>query len=288
MGSVLVVVHQHRAEAASLARELLEWLADHGHVASLPRDDALLLGHPELCWPAPGAPGERPPEREPFDVAVSIGGDGTMLRTVELVAADDVPVIGVHVGQLGYLVEVEPGDHRDAVARFFAGEHRIENRMRLQARIEGSGLSGCALNEAVLEKTPLGHTVRLRVSVDGSYFTTYTADGLIIATPTGSTAYALSARAPIVAPGHRAIVLTPVAPHMLFDRTLVLEPDSEVRIEVASYRPAKLFLDGRDLVTLEEGEAVLCTASSHPARLVTFQPRDFLQILKSKFGLNDR
>ena len=148
--------------------------------------------------------------------------------------------------------------------------------MRLEVEVDGlrrgPPAGSPALNEAVLEKTPLGHTVRLRVDIDGEFFTTYTADGLIVATPTGSTAYALSARAPIVAPGHRALVLTPVAPHHLFDRTLVLRPSSEVRIELASYRPAKLFLDGRQLATLHEGMAVRATASPHPARLVTFTP----------------
>jgi NAD+ kinase len=278
MGRVLVVVHQHRSEALRLANESVEWLAAEGHSVALPLEDAALAGRPDL--------GVATPASERFDLAISLGGDGTMLRTVNLVASQDVPVLGVHAGQLGYLVEVEPIAYREAVCAFFAGEHAIEERMRLAVEVEGNGIVGAALNEMVLEKTSMGHTVRLRVSIDGEHFTTYTADGLIVATPTGSTAYALSARAPIVAPGHRALVLTPVAPHHLFDRTLVLEPDSKVRLEVASYRPAELFVDGGDLATLEEGMAVCCTASLHPARLVTFAPRNFLGILKSKFGLN--
>lgn len=279
MGKVLLVVHQHRKEALHLASDALLWLTENGHEVCLPLDDAQLLGDSER--------GVAVPASQAFDLAVSIGGDGTMLRTVDLVAALDVPVLGIHVGQLGYLVEVEPPSYRQAIDAFFAGQHCIEERMRLAVEVEGSGIVGAALNEAVLEKTPLGHTVRLQVAIDGEHFTTYTTDGLIVATPTGSTAYALSARAPIVAPGHRALVLTPVAPHHLFDRTLVLEPDTQVRLEVASYRPAELFLDGRNLATLEEGMAVRCTASLHPARLVTFARRNFLRILKTKFGLND-
>ena len=298
MGRVLIVTHHHRDEAAVLTADLVGRLRSEGHEVSIPADDAVLLDLPdyaisdEALAAATGA-------GDGFDVAVSVGGDGTMLRTVDLVAAADVPVIGVHVGQLGYLVEVEPAGLSKALERFFAEDYLIQNRMRLHAAVErGSytgpalvsdvGPCGNALNEAVLEKLPLGHTVRLDVTVDGEFFTSYTADGLIVATPTGSTAYAMSARAPIVAPGHRALVLTPVAPHMLFDRSLVLSPDSVVRIDVTSYRPAKLFLDGRDLQTLEEGMAVVCTASPHPARLVVFEPRSFLGILKSKFGLNDR
>ena len=115
------------------------------------------------------------------------------------------------------------------------------------------------LNEAVLEKSSMGHTARLRVSIDGRFFTSYVADGLIVATPTGSTAYALSARGPIVAPNLWAILLTPVSPHMLFDRTLVLEPSTELRLEVCGGRPATLSVDGQNLVTLADGDAIVCT-----------------------------
>jgi len=277
---ILLAVHQHREEARLLASDAVDWLRSCGHEVELPVGDAAMVGRPDLaCEHVPGSG---------FDLALSIGGDGTMLRTVDLVAADDVPVLGVNVGQLGYLVEVEPDGLRSAVTRFLAGEHHLERRMRLEVRREGVDGSVSALNELVLEKTPSGHTVRLAVTVDGAYFMTFTADALIVATATGSTAYALSARAPIVAPTHRLMVLTPVAPHMLFDRSLVFEPESELRIEVCSWRPAELFVDGRTEGLLEEGDAVVCTGSGHPALLVTFERRNFLGILKHKFGLNDR
>jgi NAD+ kinase len=134
----------------------------------------------------------------------------------------------------------------------------------------------------------MGHTVRIGVQFDGDYFTTYAADGLIVATPTGSTAYSFSARGPILDPGLRAMVLTPVSPHMLFDRSLVLAPDLEVRLEVLGHRPATLSLDGQNVGDLLPGDAVVCTASPTVARLVTFGPRDFHRILKTKFGLPDR
>lgn len=280
MAKVLVAVHQHRDDACKLAAEEIEWLLAAGHQVELPVADAEVVGRPELGQPTVAGQG--------YDLALSLGGDGTMLRTVELVAADDVPVLGVNAGQLGYLVEIEPDGLREAITRFFDGSHHIEQRMRLEVRREGVDGSASALNEMVLEKTPSGHTVRLAVTVDGSYFMTFAADGLIVATATGSTAYALSARAPIVAPTHRMLVLTPVAPHMLFDRSLVFEPTSTLRLEVCSWRPAELFVDGRSEGVLSEGDAVLCSASAHPARLVTFERRNFLDILKSKFGLNDR
>jgi NAD+ kinase len=161
--------------------------------------------------------------------------------------------------------------------------------MLLSVRVGGPDpTEHVALNEAVIEKTPSGHTVRLAVSVDGEFFTTYAADGLIVATPTGSTAYSFSARGPIVAPMHRCLVLTPVSPHMLFDRTLVLDPHSTLHLEVVGHREATVSADGRNLGTLQPGDALTCTASPRTARLVTFGEHDFLAILKTKFGLSDR
>ena len=211
---------------------------------------------------------------------------------MHLVAADGVPVIGVNLGQLGYLTEVEPAGLWDALDRFLEGEHSIDrgccSRSPCGRRRRGRAAALLALNDAVLEKTPLGHTVRLDVTIDGQLFTPYAADGLIVATPTGSTAYNLSARGPIVAPTHRAMVLTPVSPHMLFDRSLVLEPETLLRITVSGHRPASLAIDGRMVGELVPGEGIECTASPHPARLVTFGQRDFHRILKAKFGLSDR
>ena len=228
-----------------------------------------------------------------LDLVVSLGGDGTMLRTVSLVAEHDVPILGVNFGQLGYLTEVEPADLSASLERFFAGDHRIEERMLLEIRRaprdrRPTAERWVALNEAVLERTSAGHTVRLGVDLDGEFFTTYAADALIVATPTGSTAYSLSARGPIVAPDHRAILLTPVSPHMLFDRTLILNCQEVVRLEVQGHRPATLSVDGQPVVDLVDGDAIECTGSPHAALLVTFGARDFHQILKSKFGLADR
>jgi NAD+ kinase len=163
--------------------------------------------------------------------------------------------------------------------------------MMLAVTVEAAGFEGgvhLALNEAVLEKTPMGHTVRLGVSVDDETFTPYAADGLIVATPTGSTAYAFSARGPIVEPTHRCLLMTPVSPHMLFDRSLVLPPNATVRIEVLDDRAATLSLDGTNLGTLRPGDAIRATGARESARFVTFGPRDFLHILKTKFGLSDR
>lgn len=287
MAEVALVVHHERSAAAALASQAVAWLTDRGHRVRLPAVDAQVLGWPDLAVDVDTF-------AKGLDLAVSLGGDGTMLRCVDLVSDEGVPVLGVNVGQLGYLTEVEPDDLEWALARFFDGNHRIEQRMLLSVSVEAPS-GGCggqvtlrALNEAVLEKTPMGHTVRIGVSFDGEFFTHYAADGLIVSTPTGSTAYSFSARGPIVAPTHRALLLTPVSPHMLFDRALILEPSTVVRLDVDGHRPATLSVDGRNFGTLVEGDAVVCKGSDRSARLVNFGARDFHRILKTKFGLNDR
>jgi NAD+ kinase len=145
-----------------------------------------------------------------------------------------------------------------------------------------------ALNEAAVEKTVPGHTVRITVSIDGRPFVTYAADGLVLATPTGSTAYNLSARGPVLSPRMRALVLTAVSPHMLFDRALVLDPAERVELAVEEPRPAVLVVDGMTVGRLEPGSVVECREGDRPARLVTFGTRDFHAILRAKFHLADR
>lgn len=285
MAAVGIVLHHERGQAAELAAETAARLLAAGHTVRMPEVDAGIAGLTELgCDEASLADG--------LDLAVSLGGDGTMLRTVDLVSGAGVPVLGVNVGQLGYLTDIEPADMGSALDRFLSGEGTIEVRMLLSVGVQRAGDTEVeqhtALNEAVLEKTPTGHTVRLDVEVDDEFFTTYVADGLIVATPTGSTAYAFSARGPIVAPTHHALLLTPVSPHMLFDRTLVLDPGATLTLSVTGHRAATLSVDGRNLGELSEGDRVICTAAERSARIVTFGQRDFLRILKAKFGLNDR
>ncbi len=227
---------------------------------------------------------------------LSLGGDGTMLRAVRMLGGDPVPLLGVNLGRLGYLTEVEAEGLDDALRRFMAGQDdghwQIDERLLLDvvATDAAGGPLGTwrALNEAVVEKRESGHTVRLMAKIDGEAFTSYAADGLIVATPTGSTAYSLSARGPIVSPKHRALLLTPVAPHMLFDRTLVLDPSETITIEVVGHREANLAVDGQQVVALGEGDQVHCSPSVHTARFVRFGDYHYHQILKAKFGLADR
>lgn len=269
MSTVTVIAHHKRDDARILADDLCAWLAARGHMVS-----------------------DRPGEA---DLALVLGGDGTMLHAVYVLDGADVPLLGVNMGHLGYLTEVEPTDVHDALERWelgsAAGRWRLDTRMMLDvAATDAAGApvgTWRALNEAVVDRQVAG-TIRLQLHIDGSAFTTYAADGLIVATPTGSTAYSLSARGPIVSPKHRALLVTPVAPHMLFDRTLVLDPSEEVVIEVLGDRGVTIAVDGRITCELSPGAVVRCAPSAATASFVRFGDRPYHQVLKAKFGLMDR
>jgi NAD+ kinase len=286
MAAFGLIVHQERAAAGELAREIAEALSARGHEVRVPDTD--VKAAPSLTrWAcASGALSDG------LDVCISIGGDGTMLRAVHAVVENQVPVLGINVGHLGYLTEVESERWEWALDRVLAGDYRVDERTTLHVELHREGLGDgnpivhhqAALNDAVVEKLGAGHTVRVGVSINGRPFLSFATDGFIVATPTGSTAYNLSAGGPIISPNLAALVVTPVAPHLLFDRAMVLHPSEDVRLDVLS-GAAALAIDGNNQGPLQAGDAVLCRAGPHAARLVTFAERDFRQILKQKFGL---
>ena len=280
MAAIALFVHADRPEALRLAAELIDRLDGDGHQIRLTLESAEAVDRTDLAH-LDDHIGEK------LDLAVSLGGDGSMLRAVTAVADDGVPVLGVNYGSLGYLTGIEPEAASEAVEQFLAGDYIIEERIRLRCRL-GDGTDVSALNEAIVEKVDSGRTVNLAVHIDGEFFTSYAADGLIAATPTGSTAYSLSAGGPILAPTMHALILTPVAPHTLFDRSLVLLPSSKLVVEVLGDRPAAVAVDGRSLGELGEGGSLTVSVSDRPARLITLGRRGFHQALKSSFGLSDR
>lgn len=283
MAVIGFVAHSQREGAVSLAGETARWLREQGHVAEFLEADSSV------------GEGRRDQRPGPLDLAVSLGGDGTMLRTVDLVSGAGVPVLGVNLGHLGYLTAVEPDGLRDALRRFLTGDYKVESRMTLDISVTDNGGDGVhtvlhrhALNDLVLQRPAGGHTVRMEVSVNGAPFLTFAADSLIMATPTGSTAYNLSARGPIVSPRARVQILTPVAPHMLFDRSLVLDAEDVIAFSPIAGQAADLVVDGWLAASLLPGQTLHCRRGDRDALLVTFGERDFHRILKRKFNLADR
>ncbi len=279
-----LVPHLTRAAARDLCLRLIGRIEAAGGTAVVPEGPAAKTGLERWAVPEDSF-------AEGLDVVLSVGGDGTMLSSVDLVGLHGVPVLGINVGHLGYLTAVRPADAEARVDDVLAGRFLIEERMMLDVGVrhpDGVERHFRALNEAVLEKRVAGNLIRLGVSFNGVSFTEYAADGFIVSTPTGSTAYAFSARGPIVSPLMRAIVVVPVSAHMLFDRSLVLDHGETVGIMIKEGREASLFVDGRDAGVLEEGAVVEVREAAVPARFVTFEHRDFHAVLKLKFGLPDR
>jgi NAD+ kinase len=281
--AVGLVPHRERPLARTLALAAAEWFRDHDVDVRLPKPEAEAASLSHLGV-------DTDVFARDLDLVVTLGGDGTMLHTVQLVYPHPVPVLGVNAGQLGYLTAIEPDELERALPRLVAGDYLVSERMMLEVELHTNGASRTeyALNEAVLERQESGHLVRFDLAINGSAFTTYAADGVIVATPTGSTAYSFSVHGPIASPALECILLTPISPHMLFDRTLVLAAHETLEFVVAGSREAVCTLDGRHVALLAPGDNVRCRAAADPLHLVEMRARDFHQILKTKFALPDR
>lgn len=280
-----VAVHRYRPEVRDVVGALSGWAAANGALILAGADDLVSLGGAgasvgDLC---------------DTDLVVSIGGDGTMLRAVAGLGGRSIPLIGVNLGSLGYLADVESDAVVDALDRWKAGPEAgrwsYDDRMLVEADfVDHAGVPVVlrALNEVAVERREAGHMVRLEVAIDGAHFTTYAADGLIVASPTGSTAYSMSARGPILSPRLRALLVTPVSPHMLFDRSMVLDASEMLEVTVLGHRSIAVSPDGLASHTLAPGGVIRFRASESVARFVRFADVRFHQILKDKFNLNDR
>jgi NAD+ kinase len=212
------------------------------------------------------------------DLILVLGGDGSMLRAGTLTARHAVPILGINLGRLGFLGEVAPEGWRQALERVMAGDCWVEERMMLHVehrRGEQALSSYEALNEAVVGRGALARPVRLKTLIDGSELTTYVADGLIVATPTGSTAYALAAGGPVLPPELRNILLIAIAPHLSIDRAIVLPQGSTVEVIARSDHQAILSADGQYEVPLQDGDRVAVRMSDYQTRFVRVRPRHY-------------
>lgn len=219
------------------------------------------------------------------DVVVALGGDGTVLAAVQRALHLDVPVFGFNLGTVGFLASADVADIDHVVEALASDSFTTTERPALEA--VASGTSALGLNDVVVEKVDSQRLVHLRVTIDEEPFLTYRSDGLIIATPTGSTAYTFSAGGPLVDPEVSAITLSPVAAHSLFDRTLVLPPRRRIRITVERDRPVRVSVDKVDLGVLSEGESVEVSTASRTVRFVGFHEVSFPNSVTDKFGLTD-
>jgi NAD+ kinase len=277
-----IVLRREKAAAGALAADLAPWLASQGHHVYCGEEVADLV------------PGARPVAEatlgQHIDLLVVLGGDGTLLYGTHLVADAGVPVLGVNLGRLGFLAPFDPADARSAVARAIAGELPIEERMRLRVVLTrgpehaaGPGVvERFALNDAVISQGAMARLVELETTLDGGRITNYLADGLIICTPTGSTAYNLAAGGPILPPWQGAFVITPICPHTLTNRPLVVPSRSTIGVGlVGESRGVMLTVDGQWAHPFLPGDRVEISKATYGLKLFRGE-RNYFEILRQK------
>jgi NAD+ kinase len=226
------------------------------------------------------------------DLLVTLGGDGTLLRAARLGAPYAVPMLGVKMGRLGFLAEIMPDQWQTPLARIMAGDYWLEERLMVRARVEKPATPDSppqvlceydALNDVVLGRGDLARVMRISVKLDGGNLTTYTCDGLIVSTATGSTGYALAVGGPILPPELRNILVIPIAPHLSMDRAVVLSEGSEVRLHALPDYHTILTVDGQVMVAVADDQEVVVVTSPHVARFVRIRDRSyFYQTLMEK------
>ena len=271
-----ILANTKKKGSQDVVRELLKWLPDQGHQAILPEELS--------SWSERGQKAYSLVEfRKYAQLVVAIGGDGTILNAARILASRDVPVLGVNLGTLGFLAEVVPRDLYRAMRKIFNGKHSIEERMLLKARIGETGHWHYALNDMVIDKGGISRVIELHVWIDGHFVGSYKADGVIISTPTGSTAYSLSAGGPIMNPKMRAIVATPICPHSLAVRPLVIDHDEVLKVEVISDHDKMTFnVDGQESHRLRSGDVMTARAAVPTLKLVRVGDKSFYEILRTK------
>jgi len=280
--SIGLVFNPSRDDALAAARRIVDWASGRGlNVVVSPSETGLDAADSAITV------------AENFDgvaAVVAVGGDGTVLRAVRSLDGADTPIFGINVGYLGYLTRLEPDAAHGFLDLWQDGEQGrdwfYDERAMVEATFtrDGDVRRHLALNEFVIEKQQPGQTVRLETTVDGAPFVTYVADGLIVATPTGSTAYSLSARGPVVSPRVECLLLSPVSPHMAFDRSLVLDPKEVIQVKIVGQRPVAVAADGQRTVDLAPGESIEFRGAPERARFVRFEQMRFHQILRAKFA----
>jgi NAD+ kinase len=265
--------------AATAARELLEWLEARGIEVAVDREGGTVLERTGE---------DRSVLAETVDLFVVIGGDGTLLSVGRELGGKGVPILGIHMGTLGFLAEVMPDEQGAVLARVLDGDYETFERTLLDVRAQRGEtllLESSAINDVVITRSDQGRLIDVDARADGADVGTYHSDGVIFATPTGSTAYTLSAGGPIVLPGARVYVVTPICPHTLTQRPLVLPEDTLFEAVVHPRRgTAQLTIDGQLGVELEDGDRVIVQGARHGAVFVASPFRSRFDVLRQKLG----
>jgi NAD+ kinase len=268
-----LLYHDHQPESRVMAAEILEFIEGLGATAWVSSN-----------WKRK----ELAPLLKKTELLIILGGDGSMLRAARMASFDSTPVLGINMGHLGFLTEVQPAEWRERIEQALLGDYWLEKRMMIHAEHFRDGQVvnvGEGMNEVVVSRGGPAHVVQLHTYVNDSFLTTYKADGVIIATATGSTAYAMSAGGPILPPESKSFLLVPLAPHISLGRSIVLPRGATVRVQVSTGFSAVLTVDGQMEITLADGDEVVMRTSSCAGRFVRLQGKSyFYQTLIRRLG----
>lgn len=276
-----VVVHQTRAEALEFAQEVIAWLLERNVGVRLDGKSAHKLGRPELTetdWSA-------------VEFIVTLGGDGTILMAARMAAERGIPILGVHMGRFGFIAETHPGDLYPHLEEILNGQMKLEERVMVHAEVWREGACvhrGVGLNDAII-KSGMSHMLRLKTFLGGSLFATFPADGIIVATPTGSTAYALSAGGPLVVPTVEAFVVVPICPHTLSARPMVVPGTETIAVEIESDGGEVIFaVDGIEPFDLQNGDRIVVRRADFVTRLIVLDHATFYRKVRNRYLYGER
>lgn len=270
-----------KSGAGELLERIIRFAANHDMQICLPPEEGKFFYHEELiCHDL---------ANEKIDVAISIGGDGTLLGLCRTVAGRGVPVCGVNIGQLGFLADIEPEELEACLLKIVQRKYMIEERLMLSGYIKHGGKMRCigsAVNDIVVSKSGVSRMLHFGLEVNDVPVNNYKADGLIISTPTGSTAYSLSAGGPIVNPKVKAIIITPICPHSFYIRPMVIDESEVVRVNIINIISVEhgvtLTLDGQESINLKPEDEVYIAKADFTAQIVRFENKNFYQSLTDK------
>jgi NAD+ kinase len=284
--AVGIISKPKKDDVCSVAPQLLEWLEKHSIQPIIDQETASCLGRDD------GLPRKEIPER--VELLVVLGGDGTLLAAVRLVDEHRVPILGVNLGYLGFLTEITVDEVCQVLEDILGDRHQLSRRTMLESELTRGGkhvASYDSLNDVVLHKAALARIIDLDVSVDGKFVSHIRADGLIIGSPTGSTAYSLAVGGPIVLPSVDAMLVTPIAPHMLTNRPLVIPGDCLIEVQVGNVHEEEavyITVDGQVGEEIRQGDRLRVRRSNRYVDLVVSPHRDFFQVLRSKLRWGER
>ena len=285
--AVSILANLERVEAIDCARRLTRWLTREGVVVRLQVDLAKVLGD--------AASATTDAELNDAAFLVALGGDGTILAASRIASGRGTPILGIHIGgrgSVGFMAEMTPDQSQEAVRCALDGECRVDDRMRVGCQVWRNGVvvaEHSALNDLVISMPALARMLRLRISVGGTEIATYAADGVILATPTGSTAYSLAAGGPIVHPSLRALLLTPICPHSLNARTLIIGEDDVISVIVDPDTDAQpvLTVDGQLAVSLERGDEIQFRRAEEETHFLVMDGSSFYEKVRTRMRLGE-